>query len=292
MGPRWRYLFQEVVIGLRRNLLMTIATVVTVTVSLALAGAALLAVRQVNLARDVMYAEVEVSIFLNDDISAEQRDSIEQDLRDNALVQEVIYESKQAAYQNALRLFRNDPNLLQALKPDDLPASFRVKLHDPEQFEAVASEFRAVPGIQEVVDQRDVLEDFFRIMRLVTWAAAGIAALQFVAAVALIANTIRISAFARREQTGIMKLVGATNWYIRLPFVVEGIAAGVVGAIVAWGLLMAGNLLLLSRLKEQITIFPFITSVDVLRVLPWMVVVGAVLSAIAAFFSLRRFLDV
>jgi cell division transport system permease protein len=292
MGPRWRYLVGEVGTGLRRNMLMTVATIVTVTVSLAVLGAGVLTEAQVRKARRVLYAQVEVSIYLNDNINAEQTSSIESDLRTTPLVQDVLYESKEQAYDNALEIFRNDPDLLKALKPDSLPASFRVKLNDPEQYEVVASQFEDYPGINEVVDQRDILKPFFIVMRQVRSGALAVAVLQLLAAAALISNTIRLTAFARREQTGIMKLVGATNWYIRLPFMVEGVFAGVVGALIAGGLLVAGDVFLLSRVKRQIGFFPFITTTEVASVLLVLVVVGILVAALASFFSLRRFLDV
>ena len=294
MGPRWRYLFGEVATGLRRNMLMTIATIVTVTVSLAVLGAGVLTEVQVSKARRVLYAQVEVSIFLNDNITDEQRQSIERDLDENPLVAEngVLYESKEQAYRNAQEIFRTDPELLEAVRPDSLPASFRVKLTDPRQFEVVASQFEDYPGIDEVVDQRDILKPFFVVMEQVRDGALAVALLQLLAAAALISNTIRLTAFARREQTGIMKLVGATNWYIRLPFMVEGVFAGVVGALIAGGLLVAGDVFLLSSVKRQITFFPFITTGEVASVMLVLVVVGILVAALASFFSLRRFLDV
>ena len=294
MGPRWRYLFGEVATGLRRNLLMTIATIVTVTVSLAVLGAGVLTEVQVSKARRVLYAQVEVSIFLNDNITDEQRQSIERDLDENPLVAEngVIYESKEQAYRNAQEIFRSDPELLKAVRPDSLPASFRVKMTDPRQFEVIQSQFEDYPGIDEVVDQRDILKPFFVVMEQVRDGALGVAFLQLLAAAALISNTIRLTAFARREQTGIMKLVGATNWYIRLPFMVEGVFAGVVGAVIAGGLLIAGDVFLLSSVKRQIAFFPFITTAEVASVMLVLVVVGILVAALASFFSLRRFLDV
>jgi cell division transport system permease protein len=292
MGPRWRYLFSEVTTGLRRNLLMTLATVVTVTVSLAVLGAGALTEAQVRKAREVLYAQVEVSIFLNDDISADQTRSMQADLDGNPLVQEVLYESKQQAYENARKIFATDPELLDALRPDSLPASFRVKLVDPEQFETIKSQYEGYPGIDEVVDQRDILQPFFLVMRQVRRGAVAVAILQLFAAAALISNTIRLTAFARREQTGIMKLVGATNWYIRLPFMLEGIFAGFLGAVIAGSLLIASDVFLLSRIKRQIGFFPFITTSEVAAVIPLLVVVGVLVAALASFFSLRRFLDV
>ncbi len=294
MGPRWRYLFSEVGTGLRRNLLMTIATIVTVTVSLAVLGAGYLTWRQVEKAKDVFYKDIEVSIFLDDNITAEQTRSIENDLRANPLVAPdgVLYESKEDAYENAREIFRNDPELIKAVDKDTLPASFRVKLVDAEQFEVVASQFRGYPGIEEVVDQRDILQPFFVVMGQVLRGAIAVAIIQLLAAAALISNTIRLTAFARREQTGIMKLVGATNWYIRLPFMLEGIVAGLIGALIAGVLLIAADVLLVSRVKSQIDFFPFITTSDVAFATVPMILVGLLVASLASFFSLRRFLDV
>lgn len=271
---------------------MTLATVVTVTVSLAVLGAGALTEAQVRKAREVLYAQVEVSIFLNDDISSDQTQSMQADLEGNPLVQEVLFESKQQAYENARKIFATDPELLDALRPDSLPASFRVKLIDPEQFGTIQSQYEGYPGIDEVVDQRDILQPFFLVMRQVRRGAVAVAVLQLLAAAALISNTIRLTAFARREQTGIMKLVGATNWYIRLPFMLEGIFAGFLGAVIAGSLLVASDVFLLSRIKRQIGFFPFITTGEVAAVIPLLVVVGVLVAALASFFSLRRFLDV
>jgi len=292
MGPRWRYLFSEVATGLRRNLLMTLATVVTVTVSLTILGAGGLTAFQVIKARQVLYAQVEISMFLNDNITQEQTNAIRADLEENSLVETVIYESKEQAFQNAQKLFANDPELLKSLDPDTLPASFRVKLVDPEQFDVVASQFEDYPGIEEVVDQRDILGPFFVVMRQVVAGAGVVALLQLLAAAALVSNTIRLTAFARREQTGIMKLVGATNWYIRLPFMVEGIVAGLIGAMIAGTLLLLGDRFLLSRVKRQIDFFPFLTTGEVMSIVPLLILIGVLVAAIASFFSLRRFLDV
>jgi cell division transport system permease protein len=292
MAPRWRYLLAEVGVGLRRNLLMTLATVVTVTVSLALLGVGMLIRTQVDLARTVLFQEVEVSIFLLDSVTEQQRADFEQELSGNPQVESVIYESKEQAYEHAQQIFADDEAVLDAIEPDDLPASFRVSLVNPENFDVVRSQYVEYPGVDEVVDQRDTLDRFFALMNQVRRGAIVVAVFQLVAAAALIANTIRITAFARRDQTGIMKLVGATNWYIRLPFILEGIAAGVAGALLAGGLLLLGMVTLVAGMREQIQFVPFIGVPQVLGVLPWLVAIGGGIAAIAAFLSLRRFLDV
>jgi cell division transport system permease protein len=292
MAPRWRYLLAEVGIGLRRNPLMTLAMVVTVTVSLALLGVGMLIKSQIDLARSVLYEEVELSIFLTDDITEPQRANFERDLRNNAEVADVIYESKEQAYEHAKQIFADDEAVLESMGPKDLPASFRVKLTDPENFDVVRSQYVGYPGVQDIVDQRQSLERFFALMNTVRRGAMIIAGLQLIAAAALISNAIRVTAFARRDQTGIMKLVGATNWYIRLPFVIEGITAGVAGALLAGGLLLLGMFTIVPSIREQIRFIPWIGPEQVMGVTPWLVAVGGGVAAIAAFLSLRRFLEV
>ena len=153
MAPRWRYLLAEVGLGLKRNLLMTLATVVTVTVSLALLGVGMLIRSQVDLARSLLYQEVEVSIFLLDSVTEEQRADFEQELVNNPEVESVLYESKQEAYERAKQIFAGEEALLETLQPEDLPASFRVSLNNPENFDIVRSQYVEYPGVEDVVDR-------------------------------------------------------------------------------------------------------------------------------------------
>ncbi len=292
MAGRWRYLLGEVGIGLRRNLLMTLATMLTITVTLTMVGAGLLISRQVNLAQRVLYADVEVSIFLADSITPDQRAALEQELVSQDVVDEVIYESKEQAYLNALELFAEDPLILEGISPDILPASFRVKLTDPEEFQVISSLFSGRSGIEEIVDQRDILEDFFTVMGKIRQFSVAIALLLAVAAIALVATTIRLTAFARREQTGIMKLVGASNWYIRLPFVMEGVAASVVGALAALGLLLLAERFYVRGLRSTIEFLPFIDSTDVLAIFPLLLIGSVLVGGAVSVLALRRFLAV
>lgn len=292
MPARWRYLFGEVGIGLRRNLLMTIATILTVTVTVTMVGASLLVQRQVGKAQEVLYADVEVSIFLEDAISPEQQQELEADLRAQPVVADVLYESKEQAYANAQELFADEPLILQDISPEVLPASFRVQLSDPEQFGVVASLFSGRPGIEEIVDQRDTLDDFFTIMGKIREFVLYVAVLIAAAAIALVATTIRLTAFARREQTAIMKLVGATNWYIRLPFVMEGVVTATVGALAAFLLLLAGMRFYVSDLRQAIGFLPFIGTADVLAILPLLLIGSVLVGASVSVLALRRFLAV
>jgi cell division transport system permease protein len=292
MGPKWRYLLNELGVGLRRNLLITLAKFLTTTVSLAVLGVGLMVQKQVNLASDLFYTQVEVSIFLLDNISETQRISLENDLNANPIVDHVVYESKQDAFEHFQDIFANQPDLLESVTPEILPASFRVKLTDPEEFAVIESQFSEYPGVQTVSDQRELLQRFFDLLGVLRSGAWWIAGLQLIAAAALIATTIRITAFARREQIGIMKLVGATNWYIRLPFLLEGLIAGVGGALLAGGALIVVSRWVLARVGNVIAFMPIVGIPQALEVFPWLILTGALTAALASFFSLRRFLDV
>ena len=297
MSARWIYVLTEALKGLRRNLMMTVAVILSVTVSLTLLGASLLISDQVELATDHWYGEVEVSIFLCDgqacpEITPEQQEQLETDLEEHAVVDQVFYESKQEAYDRFVELFQDEPNLVESVEADVLPASFRVRLEDPQLFAVVADEFSNYPGVDEVVDQREVLDQFLQFTHVIRNAALVVAVIQLVAAGVLIANTIRVAAFARREQTSIMKLVGASNWYIRLPFVLEGVFAGLLGALVSWGLLYASVPRVASQLRAEIELVPFIGAGQVIAVGPWLIAAGAGIAALASVLALRRFLDV
>jgi cell division transport system permease protein len=294
---RWRYTMQEALVGLRRNLMMTVAVILSVTVSLTLLGASLLLSEQVDLATDDWVGKVEVSIFLCDDrtcpaITAEQQQDLQEQLESQPVVAEVFYESKREAYERFAELFKDQPSLIESIDADTLPASFRVRLENPALFGVIRDQFQAFPGVEEVVDQREVLNQFLNFTNVVRRAALVVAAIQLVAAGVLIANTIRVAAFARREQTSIMRLVGASNWYIRLPFVLEGVFAGLLGALVSWGLLYGTVPRIATQLRRDVELMPFIDASHVVAVGPWLLIAGVGIAALSSILALRRFLDV
>ena len=297
MTARWSYVIREAFVGLRRNLMMTFAVVLSVTVSLTLLGASLLLSEQVELATDDWTGRVEVSIYLCDDrvcpaITPEQQEELRQDLEDQEVVAEVFYESKQDAYERFTSMFSDQESLIEAIDRDTLPASFRVRLENPNLFNVIADQFSNYPGVEEIVDQREVLNQFLRFTNVIRTAALVVAGIQLVAAGVLIANTIRVAAFARREQTGIMWLVGASNWYIRLPFVLEGVFAGLIGAVVSWGRWWGTVPQVASSLSRDIELMPFIGEAQVIAVGPWLLLAGTGIAAVSSILALRRFLDI
>jgi cell division transport system permease protein len=294
---RWKYVLAEAFIGLGRNLLMSIAVILSVAVSLTLLGAALLLSREVTLVADDWIGQIEVSIFLCDgqrcpEITPEQQLDLEAQLNAEPIVNTVSFESKEDAYTRFVELFDNQPDLVATLNPGVLPASFRVKLTDPERFAVIADRFDAFPGVEAIVDQREVLDRLLNALNLIRYGAVLIALVQLVAGAVLIANTIRVAAFARREQTSVMKLVGASNWYIRLPFLLEGVLEGLIGGAVATLLLRAFYPITKTELLSVVQFVPFIGVHEVWAVGAQITLLGVGIAVVSSLLSLQRSLDV
>jgi cell division transport system permease protein len=297
-----QYLAGEIGTGLRRNVTMTVAVVVTVAISLALFGAALLIRAQAATMKDYWYDKIEISVFLCNDFdtgatcasgaaSPEQRDEVERTLSDHPQVEEVFFETQEEAYD----LFRErfDDSIADNITPEQLQESFRVKLVNPEEFEGVVSAVSGLPGVAQVVDQRALLDRFFKLLNGFQVAALAIAAVQVFAAILLISNTIRVAAFSRRRETGIMRLVGASNWSIQLPFILEAAIAGLIGGILA-SLVLVG---FQAFFVEDILVpaFRFTAWVgwpDVWQIVPILLLTGTGIAAVASFVTLRRYLRV
>ncbi|MEY2503551.1 MAG: cell division transport system permease protein, partial [Verrucomicrobiota bacterium] len=281
----------EAVLGLRRNPVMTAAAILTVAISLSLLGAALMLRGEIARMQDFYYTKIEVSVYLTSDITDAQRDSVRDTLRGLPVVKRVDYESPQEAYRRYLLMFKNQPALLDAASDTTLPESYRVKLVDPTQYAQVASALDGTPGVEEVVDQKALLDRLFGVLRGLRDAALALAAVQLLAAALLISNTIRVSAHARRRETSLMRLVGATRMQIQLPFLLEGVAAGAAGATAAVAILAVGKAMVLDRaLRPLFTgVLPPLQWSDVVGQWPVLLASGVLLSAAASILSARRY---
>jgi cell division transport system permease protein len=305
MARRVDYLFRETVTGLRRNGLVGFAAMSTVFISLFLLGGALLIGRQVGLVVDATTANVEVAVYLQDTVSQSQVQHLMGILRGVPAVdpEGVSYESKDQAYARFKQLFANQTAMLQNVSPDALPASIRVKLDQPDQFEEVSAALGCTetsagtlqctqPGIDKVVDQRETLKRLFAVIRVFRVGVGAVAVVMMISAAALIANTVRMGLFARRKEIGIMKLVGATNWRIRMPFIVEALFEGLLGALGAILALFILKVAFIDPLRGQIGFMPLIQNTDVVTTIPYLLGAGAVVAVVASLLAMRRFLDV
>ena len=294
------FLLSEVRIGLRRNLTMTFAVIVTTAISLSLLGIGLLSNAQVNAMKDYWYDKIEVSVYLCGSlsespscvggvVSPEQRLTIKSDIEALPVVQSVFYESQSEAYARFQERFK-DSAIAQNVTADQLPESFRVKLKDPTQYAVVVSAFSGRPGVDVVQDQRSILEKFFKLLNVLRNGALLVGLFSVLTAGLLISNTLRIAAFNRRRETGVMKLVGASSWSIQLPFLLEGIFSALIGWVFATGLLAGLKSVVDSKVAPLLTFTNFFGWNEVWVASAWLLLAGLGVSTVASIITLRRYL--
>ena len=290
---RVRYVLNEVLVGLWRNVTMTVAMIITMSVSLTMLGASVLMYMQVDRMKNFYYGEIEVSIFLRTDVTDAQRTAINQLLDGNALVASKTYETREQAFEKFKILWRDSPDFIKSVGPDSLPESFRVKLKDPEQYKTFATQIEGQQGIQDIVDQRQLLDKVFKIFNSIQVMALVVAAFMALAALLLVGNTIQVAAYSKRREVAVMKLVGASNWFIQAPFVLEAVVAGLIGSILGFAALFVGKIVLLDgRLAALTKILTPIPNGNVWLMLPLLAAVGAGVSAITAWITLRFYIKV
>lgn len=290
---RLNFVFTEVAAGLRRNLTMTIAMIMTTAISLAFFGAGLLVAQQIGDMKELYYDKLEVSIYLQDEVTPAQREAVTSQLDGSPEVESYQYLDKAAAFARFKELFKGNPQLVNQATQEDLPATYLVRMKDPERYTVLAQQFPGGKnGVDQVQGQSEVLDRIFSLFNGIRNAAIALALLQALAALLLISNTIQVAAFNRRVETGIMRLVGASRWYTQLPFVLEAALAGLAGAILALGGLVAAKYLFVDKtLAEPIRsgIVPPIDIGTILAISPAVVGVGVLLASIAAYVTLRLY---
>jgi cell division transport system permease protein len=302
---RVQFVFSEVWIGLRRNLTMSVALVVVVAISLSLLGTGLLFVKQVDNTRSFWQSRVQLSIYLctasslggscgrNGAVTPAEVDSIHQELLSNSDVAQVSYSSAEQNYQQFRQEFASNDAIVRYTQASQIPASFEVRLKNTEADAAsVTNAMSGAPGVSEVVDDANVLDQVYRLLDGARNAVVIIALFLLVAAILLVANTIRLSAFNRRRETSIMRLVGASNFYVQLPFLMEGMIAGLIGWLVATGLLILVKSLLLSSLERIFPLGVVLSTTDLVEVILVAMITGLLICGSTSFLTLRRYLRV
>jgi cell division transport system permease protein len=289
---RAKYILSEVMVGLWRNVTMTVAMIITMAVSLTMLGASLVLYQQIDAMKGYYYDKVEVSIFLRNDITQDQQQALADQLKADPLVkQPVTFETKDQAYKKFQQQFKDAPDLIKATKPDSLPASFRVQLNDPNQYQKIYDSYNGKEGIDEIVDQRRLLAKVFGVLGAAQNMALAVAIIQGIAALLLVGNTIQVAAYSRRREVAVMKLVGASNWFIQSPFVLEAMFAGIIGAVVAsLGLIAAKIWLIDGTLKPLTSLLTPVPWERIYLMAPILIGIGAVFSAVTGWFTLRFYI--
>ena len=297
MALKVDYVVRETGTNLIRNFSLTFASILTVAVSLSLVGAALLVRGAVDNATARWEGGIEFIVFIQPEASQDQTDTVEQELQDSPQVEDFSFVDQDATFEEFKDLFADSPQIIDTVTPEILPPSFRVVPTDkaPETIEGLRTVFERQPGVREVVAATDTIRTIQNLSRLFQSIAFGVAAALVIAAGLLVLNSIRMAMFARRREIEVMKLVGASNWFIRVPFMLEGVVQGLLGSLVALGAafgVRAG----LSQIAtdRRFTLFAgFTVASGQFRVTGMIIVVtGILIGALGSAFAVSRYLDV
>jgi cell division transport system permease protein len=294
----------EALSGLRRNASMVISVVLVTFVSLTFVGAAVLMQMQIGKMKDFWVDRAQVAVYMCTSVSTaptcaqgeatqDQVDAVKAELDGPALsplIKDYTFETSDEAYEDAIAQLGSEYEGI--LTADQINATFSINMVDQGDSDVIAEAFGGMDGVEEVADQMQYLEPLFSALTVATYIAVGIAGLMLIAAVLLIATTIRLSAFARRREIGIMRLVGASNRFIQTPFVLEGVFAALIGSALASVTVWAGvQFGVNGYLSERIGfVTTWVGPADLAIVIPVIVVIGVVLAALSAGFAIRRWL--
>jgi cell division transport system permease protein len=288
---RAKYILSEVMVGLWRNVTMTVAMIITMAVSLTMLGASLVLYQQIDSMKGYYYDKVEVSIFLKDGITDDQRTTLDGALKADPLVKQVFHETKQQAWQKFQTQFKDAPDLVAATKPDSLPESFRVQLKNPQLYQQIHDQYAGKDGIDDIVDQRKLLSKVFTVLGSAQSLALVVAIVQGLAALLLVGNTIQVAAYSRRREVAVMKLVGASNWFIQSPFVLEAMFAGIIGALIASVALVGAKIWLIDgSLKSLASLLTPVPWDRIILMIPILVGIGALVSGVTGWVTLRLYI--
>lgn len=291
--------------GLRRNASMVVSVVLVTFVSLTFVGTAALLQLQIAQMKNYWYDRAQVAVYLctslsstagclDGEASEEQKAAVEAQLTSDTLapyIDEYYFEDHEQAYENFQEQFKGSP-AADYVTPEVLNESFWVNLKNPDQSDVLVEALAGMPGVESVSDQRRLLDQIFDVLNAASYTAIAIAAIMLVAAALLIATTIRLSAFSRRRELGIMRLVGASNRFIQTPFVLEGVFAGLIGSLLAGGAVVAIVQFFVQGYLADNLAFTFVDLSDALLVVPLLIVVGVLLAAISAGIAITRYLKV
>jgi cell division transport system permease protein len=288
------YFARETLVSLRRNLLMTLAGIITVAVSLCVLGGALLLSRLVDHGTQQWKNGVELEIFMKVNATDGQIASLNRALSQDKDVRAVNFLTKEDAYQEFKRLFRDQPDLVQSTDPSALPASFRVAPSKAELTQTVAARYQSQPGVDEV---KTASKEVKKLLSATSWIRTAFIVIFFLllaASLFLIVNTIRLATFARRREIEVMKLVGASNWFVRIPFMLEGLVQGVIGAAFAFGAVYGLKEVISNAIARNSDFSKgfYVANSDAYTIGLIVIILGAGIGVIGSIVGLRRFLEV
>lgn len=288
----FKYFAKESVKSIKRNRVMSLASITTVAAALFIFGIFMLILINVNRVVNTVENKVEIKAFLKDDITTLKSQGIEKDIEAIKGVKSVDYESKEDALKKFTEQLGENKDLAKGLEMDNpLPASFIIKVDKPEDVLYVSGEIAKMDGIEKVNDGQQVVDKIVKITGFIKALSLALMAILGVIAVSLISNTIKLTVYARKKEIGIMKYIGATDWFVRWPFILEGILLGLLGAVVSIVLLGLGYGYAAKFVSTNVIIFSLVPSGEIMKSLAWQFgLFGMAIGGIGSMLSIRKFL--
>jgi cell division transport system permease protein len=290
------YVSRETATNLSRNGLMSVAAIVTIAVGLLFFGAAIMWQQGVDRQTARWRGGVELSVFMQPAAADQQIDAVRQELETAPEVKRATFVDRAAAYKEMKDLFASQPEVVEAVGEQDAPPSFRVVPNRAEQVEDVGARFKDKPGVLSVVYAKETVDVLIKSTAKKRNLSFGVAFLAGGSALLVILNTVRMAIFSRRREVAIMKLVGATNWFIRVPFMLEGMVQGIIGAAAAFLLIFVARDQIMSFVNDaslnQLGTNLYATSGETVKTGLLLLFVGAIMGAVSSAIAVRRFLDV
>ena len=303
---RFALVWSEAASGLRRNLSMVVSVILVTFISLTFVGAAILMQMQIGQMKGYWYDRAQVAVYMctatdssktctGQDATPDQIAAVKAELASPALskfIKKATFENHDKVYSEFKKQFKNNP-VADYVTPDLLNQTFWINLNNPNQSAVIVESVSSLPGVQSVTDQRQYLDQIFKMLNVASLTAITIAVVMLVAAALLIATTIRLSAFSRRRELAIMRLVGASNRFIQTPFVLEGVFAAVIGSVLAsvatWGIV---RFFVQGYLQRAVPFTSFVGTSNALTVAPILVIAGILVAGIASNIAISRYLRV
>ncbi len=295
MGLSVEYVVRETAGNLWRNRLMSLAAMLTIAVSLALVGSALLLKQGVATSTQAWKGGVQLLIFMQPNATTAQDKAVVTQLNTLPSIQRYSYVNKSVSYREFRRLFANQPDLLNSVTEAQIPPSYRVVLKNPSEAPSIGQIFNGQPGVKAVDYNFAAIQTLEKVSSIAQGVIIGLAVILLLSATVLILNVIRVAIFSRRREVMVMKLVGATNWFIRIPFMLEGFTQGLVGAMIAGAAVLGIRALFnyfIQRFQVHLLSGFVLTSHDVLMTELVVFVVGVVVGTAGSALAVRRYLGV
>lgn len=288
---RFSWFFVEAVKSMIRNGLMTFASILTIGLSLFIVGLFTFALVTINQTLGSFEKQLEIEVFLKDDASPQTVQELQDRINSWEEVETVSYISKEEAIQRFKERYKDHPELIENISGNPLPASFVIRLKDPQKVEEVAKRFDGNPAVEDVEYGQKYVKRLFEVLRVIRFSGFAFIMLLALVSIILISITIRLAIFARRQEISIMRLVGASNWFIRLPFIIEGCLQGILGSFLAAAGVYAVRVTVLESLRSQILWLPLNFSMTLFWQISFGLLVGGLaLGSLGSAIAMRRYL--